>query len=102
MERTQVFKKVQEILEEQLGAAQPAEDAHIQDDLGGDSLDLIEMMIALEDGFGIDEIPDREAEKLTTVGEAVDYLMAIESVRGWDDDLEGGPSGPEKRQGVLV
>ncbi len=80
MERPQVLKKVQDILEEVWDSKQPAEDVHLQDDLGADSLGLIELTMALEEGFGID-IPDRDAEKITTVGETVDYLMAIESVR---------------------
>ncbi|MDI3538144.1 MAG: acyl carrier protein, partial [Bacillota bacterium] len=45
------------------------------DDLGADSLDIVELVMALEEEFGI-EIPDEDAEKITTVGDAVEYIKA--------------------------
>jgi len=49
--------------------------AHFSDDLDADSLDLVELVMALEEEFGI-EIPDEEAEKITTVQAAIDYVTA--------------------------
>jgi acyl carrier protein len=68
-------ERVREIIMEQLGvgADQVTPDARFIDDLGADSLDTVELVMALEEEFNI-EIPDEEAEKLTTVGEAVNYL----------------------------
>jgi acyl carrier protein len=49
------------------------EDAHFMDELGADSLDTVELIMQLEEEFGI-EIPDEDAENITTVGKAVDYI----------------------------
>jgi acyl carrier protein len=70
-----VESKVKEIIVEQLGvdAGQVTPAASFVDDLGADSLDTVELVMALEEKFDI-EIPDEDAEKITTVGEAVDYL----------------------------
>ncbi|MBM3321470.1 MAG: acyl carrier protein [Candidatus Eisenbacteria bacterium] len=67
--------RVREIIMEQLGvgADQVTPDARFIDDLGADSLDTVELVMALEEEFNV-EIPDEEAEKITTVGEAVNYL----------------------------
>ena len=53
--------------------SQITETAHFMDDLGADSLDTVELIMQLEEEFGI-EIPDEDAEKITTVGAAVEYI----------------------------
>ncbi|MCH7782895.1 acyl carrier protein [candidate division KSB1 bacterium] len=67
--------KVKEIIVEQLGvdASEVTIEAKFIEDLGADSLDTVELVMALEEEFDI-EIPDDEAEKLITVGSAVDYI----------------------------
>ncbi|MBI3318825.1 MAG: acyl carrier protein [Candidatus Omnitrophica bacterium] len=70
-----VQDKVRSIIAEQLGV-KPEEvtpQAKFIDDLGADSLDTVELVMALEEEFGI-EIPDEEAEKLVTVGDAIKYI----------------------------
>lgn len=70
-----VFEKVQEKVSEQLGvdADEISMESSFIDDLGADSLDIVELLMALEEEFDI-EIPDEEAEKLVTVGDVVDYI----------------------------
>lgn len=67
--------RVKDIIVEQLGvnAEQVTADASFIDDLGADSLDSVELIMAFEEEFGA-EIPDEDAEKLTTVGAVIDYL----------------------------
>jgi len=67
--------KVKEIIVEQLGvdASQVTDGASFVDDLGADSLDTVELVMALEEQFGI-EIPDEDAEKISTVSDAIEYL----------------------------
>jgi acyl carrier protein len=67
--------KVKEIIVEQLGVdeAQVSNEASFIDDLGADSLDTVELVMAFEEKFDI-EIPDEDAEKMRTVGDAVEYL----------------------------
>ncbi len=70
-----IFEKVKEITVDQLGADEDAVtlDASFIDDLEADSLDIVELMMALEEEFDI-EIPDEDAEKISTVKDAVDYI----------------------------
>jgi acyl carrier protein len=67
--------KVKQIIVEQLGVDEGAVDATASfvDDLGADSLDIVELVMAFEEAFEID-IPDEDAEKITTVKDAVDYI----------------------------
>ncbi|RKX93111.1 MAG: acyl carrier protein [Spirochaetes bacterium] len=69
------FEKVKEIIVERLSVDEKdvTEDASFIDDLGADSLDTVELVMALEEEFGI-EIPDEDAEKIVTVGDAVKYI----------------------------
>ncbi len=77
MDRAQALSELQSILVEQLGvdASEVIETASFQEDLNADSLDLVEMIMEMEDKFGV-KIPDEEAEKIVTVGNAVDYIVA--------------------------
>ena len=70
-----IADKVKAIVVEQLGVSedQVVEDAKFIEDLGADSLDQVELVMALEEEFGSD-IPDEDAEKLTTVGDAIRYV----------------------------
>ena len=71
-----VEERVKEIIVEQLGveAGQVTERAKFVDDLGADSLDTVELVMALEEEFSI-EIPDEDAEKIVTVGDAIEYIQ---------------------------
>jgi acyl carrier protein len=70
-----VFQKVKEIIVDQLGVdeSQVTLKASFVEDLGADSLDTVELVMALEEEFDI-EIPDEDAEKIVTVGDAVNYI----------------------------
>jgi acyl carrier protein len=70
-----VEEKVKDIISEQLGVKKEEvkPESSFIDDLGADSLDTVEVVMALEEEFGI-EIPDEDAEKITKVGEAIDYI----------------------------
>ena len=77
MEREELLKKIKAIAADKLSISeeQVTPEASFIDDLGADSLDTVEWVMALEDEFTLD-IPDEEAEKLTTVGKAIDYILA--------------------------
>lgn len=70
-----ISDRVKKIIIEQLGVqeSQVTTDASFVNDLGADSLDTVELVMALEDEFEL-EIPDEEAEKITTIKEAIDYI----------------------------
>lgn len=70
-----VDERVKEIIVEQLGveASQVTEKAKFVDDLGADSLDTVELVMALEEEFTL-EIPDEDAEKITSVEDAIEYI----------------------------
>jgi acyl carrier protein len=70
-----ISEKVKSVIAEQLGVKpeEVTDDAKFVDDLGADSLDTVELVMALEEEYGV-EIPDEDAEKLTTVGEAIKYI----------------------------
>ena len=75
MSSEEIFEKVKAIIVEQLGVADTAVtmEASFIDDLGADSLDIVELVMAIEEEFDI-EIPDADAEKVATVGDVVDYI----------------------------
>ena len=70
-----VAERVKSIIVEQLGVDEEevTPDASFVDDLGADSLDTVELVMAFEEEFGL-EIPDEDAEKITTVGDAISYI----------------------------
>ncbi|HHU49561.1 MAG: acyl carrier protein [Caldicoprobacterales bacterium] len=72
-----MFEKVRDIVAEQLGV-EPSEitpESSFVDDLGADSLDIVELIMALEEEFNM-EIPDEEAEKISKVGDVVEYIKS--------------------------
>lgn len=75
MTTEEVFEKIKETIIEQLGVADTAVtmEASFIDDLGADSLDIVELIMALEEEFDM-EIPDTDAEKIVTVGDVVEYI----------------------------
>ena len=75
MSSEEIFEKVKRIIMEQLGVAETivTSEASFVDDLGADSLDIVELVMAIEEEFSI-EIPDADAEKVVTVGDVVDYI----------------------------
>ena len=75
--REEIFENVKDVLVEQLGVEQGevTEEASFQEDLGADSLDLVELIMELEDQFEI-KISDEDAQRIQTVGQAVDYISS--------------------------
>lgn len=72
-----IFDKVKDIISDQLGidADEITMESSFTDDLGADSLDIVELIMALEGEFDL-EIPDEDAEKINTVGDVVEYIKA--------------------------
>ena len=77
MERTEIESKLTDLLVDELGIERDdiTQDAKFEEDLDVDSLGVVELLMALEDNFGV-KIPDEEAEQITTVGKAVDLVEA--------------------------
>jgi len=77
MATTEIEDRVKDVIVEQLGVdpGQVTAQAHFVNDLGADSLDTVELVMALEEKFDI-EIPDEQAEKIQTVGQAIEYIKA--------------------------
>ena len=75
--REEILEQVKGALAEKLGIEESdiTEEASFEEDLGADSLDLVEVVMDLEDQFGL-KIPDDDARGLTTVGKAIDYVIA--------------------------
>ena len=75
MSSEEIFDKVKEIIVEQLGVAENTVtmEASFIDDLGADSLDIVDLIMALEEEFDL-EIPDGDAEKIVSVSDVVDYI----------------------------
>ena len=76
MEREEIFDKVKAVVVDQLNVEdeEVIEDASFIDDLGADSLGIVELVMALEEEFGV-SIPDEDAEGIKTVGDAVSYIQ---------------------------
>ena len=74
--REEVYERVKDVLVEQLGIDEGdiTEEASFQEDLDADSLDLVELIMELEDQFAV-KISDEDAQGITTVGQAVDYIL---------------------------
>lgn len=75
--KDEIFKKVKAIIVDQLGVeeSEVTPEAHFIDDLGADSLDIVELIMALEEEFDL-EIPDEDAEKIAVVNDAIEYIKA--------------------------
>lgn len=74
-----MFEKIKKIVVDQLGVdeSEVTREASFIDDLDADSLDIVELIMAIEDEFGI-EIPDDVAEKISTVNDAVEYIKSVQ------------------------
>ena len=74
-----MLDKIKDIVVEQLGvdAEEVSLEASFIDDLGADSLDIVELIMAMEDEFGL-EIPDEVAEKIATIGDAIEYIKSAQ------------------------
>ncbi|MBI5701248.1 acyl carrier protein [Candidatus Saganbacteria bacterium] len=77
MNESEVLEKVKKVVVEQLGVsdAEVKRESSYVDDLGADSLDTVELVMALEEAFST-EIPDEDAEKIKTVGDTVSYILS--------------------------
>ncbi len=76
MAELNIEQKVKEIIIDKLkvDGAEVTPEKHFTRDLGADSLDTVELVMEFEETFGIDEIPEEEAEKIQTVGDAIEYI----------------------------
>ena len=83
MTKAEILEKLQQIIQDRLDVEkdQIVPGASFVEDLGADSLDIVELIMGIEEEFDI-EIPDEDAEKLTTIGKVVDYLKS----KGYGDD----------------
>jgi acyl carrier protein len=77
MNEQEIFDQVKKVVVEQLGVSESevSREASFVDDLGADSLDTVELVMALEEAFGI-EIPDEDAEKIKTIGDTITYVTS--------------------------
>ncbi|MFH1387140.1 MAG: acyl carrier protein [bacterium] len=77
MDEQQIFEQVKKVVVEQLGVAESEikKESSFVDDLGADSLDTVELVMALEESFGV-EIPDEDAEKIKTINDTINYVKA--------------------------
>ena len=77
MDEAKAFEQVKKVVVDQLGVSEDEvkKEASYVDDLGADSLDTVELVMALEEAFGL-EIPDEEAEKIKTVGDTVNFILS--------------------------
>ena len=83
MNKDDVFARLKELIVEllEIDESEITMEASFMDDFGADSLDIIELLTAVEEAFGV-EIPDEDAEKLTSVGAVIDYLKE----KGFDSE----------------
>ena len=77
MDEQKAFEEVKKVVVEQLGVSESevTREASYVDDLGADSLDTVELVMALEEAFGM-EIPDEDAEKIKTIGDTISYITS--------------------------
>jgi len=75
MDEAKVYEDIKKVVVEQLGVSESEikRESSFVDDLGADSLDTVELVMALEEAFGI-EIPDEDAEKIKTIGDTINYV----------------------------
>ncbi len=76
MNREEIFEKLKDLMVDKLGVDENEikEESHIIDDLGADSLDIVEFAMGIEDEFAIPKIPQEDIDKLTTVTAIIDYI----------------------------
>ena len=77
MDEAKIYEEIKKVVVEQLGVAESEikRESSFVDDLGADSLDTVELVMALEEAFAI-EIPDEDAEKIKTIGDTISYVMS--------------------------